>query len=171
MQVVCAEDSGKFLDVGFDVVDTHAGGYGLEDDPTRGFAEWNGAGKDDTGDDQGDAGVNIVSPRKRSEPDEKRRADNAHVAERIAHDVKKDPPHVEVAVVVTVSFRGAPFFGFAVVMTCMPGVVPMITRFVARMAMRPMMLFGRSASVFHERRVLGWRCWRSVVENDILVRL
>lgn len=99
VQVVAGDDAGEFLDVFFDVVDADAGGDGLEEDAGGGFAEGDGRAEDYEGDDEGDEGVGIEAVGGGCEPDYEGGADDADVAEGVAHDVQEDAAHVEVVVV------------------------------------------------------------------------
>ncbi|KAL8960634.1 MAG: hypothetical protein Q9183_005430 [Haloplaca sp. 2 TL-2023] len=98
VQVVAADDAREVLDIGLDIVDGDARRDGLEEDAGSGLAEGDSGGEDDDSDDEGDAGVDVVAPGPGGEPDDEGGADDADVAQGVAHDVEEDAAHVEVAV-------------------------------------------------------------------------
>ena len=112
MEVVAADDTWKVFDIGLDVVHVDAERHCLEKDATSSLAERDGGGEDDGCDYERDGGVEVEATGEFGEPDYERGGDYTNVAERIAHDVKEDAFHVQVAVRVTVTFTG--FFRLAV---------------------------------------------------------
>lgn len=87
VQMVRADNAADAVDVFLDVVDAHSGGHGLQKDPGGGLAERNRRAQDDDGDDQRNAGVDVVSPRVISQPDNQGGGNNSNVSKSVAQYV------------------------------------------------------------------------------------
>lgn len=98
MQVMATNDTGEFLDVFLDVIDAETCGDCLKKDARCSLAEGDGRGENNTGDNQRNTRIGVVTPGEVGKPDEQCRANDTNVAQCIAHDVQEDTTHVEVVV-------------------------------------------------------------------------
>ena len=72
-------------------------GHGLQEDSAGGSAQRDRAGEDDDRDDEGDGGVDVISPGVFGEPDEESTCDDADVSECVTHHMKENSFHVQVS--------------------------------------------------------------------------
>lgn len=115
MQVVCRDDPREVFNVKLNIVDRYAQGDGLQEDARCGFAQGDGRGEDNDGNDEGDEGIKVVFEGPGGEPDDESGGDNADVAESVAKDVEENAAHVEVRVRMA-TFRTLD--GLDMLMTC-----------------------------------------------------